>query len=34
MSPTIRDGETLTVVPVDPRHLRRGDLVLAQGKSG
>ncbi len=34
MHPTIRDGELVTVAPVRPRSLRRGDVVLYQTARG
>lgn len=34
MHPTIRDGENITVRPLDPALVRRGDVVLYGGRRG
>jgi signal peptidase len=34
MYPTIRDGEMVTVVPVAPAGIRRGDIVLYRSEKG
>lgn len=34
MYPTIRDGETVVVRPIDPKAVRRGDVVLYRGRRG
>jgi signal peptidase I len=34
MHPTIRDGETVVVRPIDPKAVRRGDVVLYRGRRG
>ncbi|MDH3442946.1 MAG: S24/S26 family peptidase [Deltaproteobacteria bacterium] len=34
MLPTIRDGEEVTVEPVAPRDVKRGDILLYQGAKG
>jgi hypothetical protein len=34
MYPTIRDGETVDVAPIDPARIRRGDVLLCRLGSG
>ena len=34
MHPTIRDGETITVEPIAPEKIRRGDIVLYRSRDG
>ena len=33
MQPTINHGETITIVPVEPREIKRGDIVLYRAKT-
>ena len=34
MQPTIEDGELITVAPVEPAAVKRGDILLYQGERG
>ena len=34
MHPTIRHGEVITVEPIEPNTLKRGDIILYRFKSG
>ena len=34
MQPTIHHGETITIVPVEPREIKRGDIILYRAKTG
>ena len=34
MHPTIREGETITVEPLDPRDVKKGDIILYRSNSG
>ena len=34
MYPTIKDGEAITVTPVEPSHVKRGDIILCRFERG
>ena len=34
MQPTIADGEMITIVPVEPQEIKRGDIILYRTKTG